>query len=615
MTANRLIIRHLCFTGPHKQPAQVLFKAGLNVVYGASETGKSFILEAIDFMLGGSRELRDIPQRVGYESIFLGVEDIGGSSFTLERATAGGKFRCYEGLHLGRPKDVEPITLSQKHSPTNHENVSTLLLKHIGLDGMRIRKNANGETHSLSFRNLAHLCLVTEGNIQKQGSPFETEQYQLRTKELSVLKLLLSGVDDSAVEPLEKQRTRRLSHTAKMEVIDDLLSESREKLAGLVGEGSDEEELTEQFGRLCTTIEREKRALDQSDYIYRNASAHRNELRRNLEDARERRAEIGELLERFQLLARHYHSDLVRLEGISESGTLVSAMDSQSCPLCGAEPDSQHATGGCDGDVDSVVEAADAESKKIRRLEAELADTVSQLHVEAEEFDELIPEIERKLEFAVDEIQAINPELKAQRVAYSELLERRSLVESALRQARNIADLEERRAELEGTPKIEQAANEPAPELSLSTLNTFSKLYEEVLSEWNFPNSDRVYFDGPTRDFVISGKPRGARGKGMRALSHAAFTVSLLEFTRRYDLPHPGFAVLDTPLLAYREPEGDEDDLTGTGVHEQFYRHLDALSESQVIVLENVDPPADVQESANCIFFSKNPRTGRYGFF
>ncbi|MGC1349937.1 MAG: hypothetical protein WA858_09170 [Xanthobacteraceae bacterium] len=34
------------------------------------KTGKSFILEALDFMLGAGADLRDIPERVGYDRIF-----------------------------------------------------------------------------------------------------------------------------------------------------------------------------------------------------------------------------------------------------------------------------------------------------------------------------------------------------------------------------------------------------------------------------------------------------------------------------------------------------------------------------------------------------------------
>ena len=355
MTVNRFILRHLAFTGPRRETAQITFNSGLNVVHGASETGKSFLGEAIDFMLGSSKPLRDIPERVGYETIFLGIEESDGSLFTLERATAGGRFRCYEGLHKARPRDLEAKTLSAKHNPTNHENVSMFLLGKIGLAGKKVRKNARGETNTLSFRNLAHLCLISEGDIQKQGSPIETEQYTSRTTELSTFKLLLTGIDDSAVEPEEAQRSKLLSRTAKIEVVDDLIVENRERLVGLIGEDDDENDLLEQVERLNRTLDRERAALDQSEDEYRAVASRRNEARRALEEARGRRAEIVELLERFQLLDDHYRSDLVRLEGIRESGALVSALDARRCPLCGAEPNEQHLDGDCDGNVEAVI--------------------------------------------------------------------------------------------------------------------------------------------------------------------------------------------------------------------------------------------------------------------
>lgn len=615
MTVNRLILRHIAFTGPKEETAHLAFNSGLNVIHGASETGKSFLVESIDFMLGSSKALRDIPERVGYETIFLGIEESNGALFTLERATAGGGFRCYEGLHTARPKDVVATTLGPRHNPTNHENVSMFLLEKIGLAGKRIRKNARGETNTLSFRNLAHLCLISEGEIQGERSPIETGQHISRTLEFSVFKLLLTGIDDSAIEPEEAQRTKRLSRTAKIEVIDDLIVENRQRLAGLVGEDDDDNDLSDQLQRLDQTLDLEKDLLDQSEQEYRAISSRRNEARRALEEARERRAEISELLKRFKLLDNHYQSDLVRLEGIRESGALVSVLDDHTCPLCGSEPNEQHLDGDCDGNVEAVIQAADAEVEKIKKLRDELADTVSQLNAEAQEYETLTPKLGEQLELAVGELQEVNPELKSQRAAYTELLNRRSSVEAALHTLTTISELEERRAELEESPATSPSQNEPASDLSLSTLNSFSKVYEEVLRGWNFPDADRVYFDQTSRDFVISGKPRGARGKGMRALSYAAFTVSLLEFTKRNALCHPGFAVLDTPLLAYREPDGDDDDLTGTDVHQRFYQQLNQISDRQIIILENVDPPSDIQSGGQSAFFSKNPRAGRYGFF
>jgi hypothetical protein len=615
MTGSTLTIRHLSFTGPKKEPAALEFGPGLNVVYGASETGKSFILESIDFMLGSSKPLRDIPERVGYDRLLLGIEVGDGSLFTLERAAAGGQFRCFGGLHLESPDNVKAITLSAKHNPTNSDNVSMFLLEKIGLDGKKIRKNARGESISLSFRNLAHLCLISEGVIQKQESPIEGGQVINRTSELSTFKLLLTGTDDSAVEPEEAEKTRRLSRSAKIEVIDELIAEHKERLIGLVGEEDDEKELIEQIAKLNQSISRERDILNESEEAYRVVLQRRNKVRRDLENARERRFEIDELLERFALLDSHYRSDLERLEGIREAGALVSALDAQSCPLCGAAPGSQHLDSDCDGNVDAVVSAADAESAKIHRLREELKQTVDQLNDEARDFDRLAPKMGEQLELALEELSDLNPSLSAQRAAYTELMDRRSSVQNALHILASISQLEDHRAELEITREAPSPEEPPSSELSLSTLNTFSRIYEEILRSWNFPELEGVYFDGASRDMVISGKARGARGKGMRALTHAAFSVALLEFTRRHELPHPGFVVLDTPLLAYREPEGDEDDLTGTDVHERFYETLDGYKDRQVIVLENVDPPKNVRDSDQSTFFSKNPHKGRYGFF
>ena len=50
---------------------------------------------------------------------------------------------------------ADPVSLGQRHSAGTGENISTFLLRLIGLDGKRVRKNAQNELQNLSFRNLA----------------------------------------------------------------------------------------------------------------------------------------------------------------------------------------------------------------------------------------------------------------------------------------------------------------------------------------------------------------------------------------------------------------------------------------------------------------------------
>lgn len=49
-------------------------------------------------MLRGKGPLRDIPERVGYDRILLGMENLNGKVFTIHRSMAGGSFTLFEGL-------------------------------------------------------------------------------------------------------------------------------------------------------------------------------------------------------------------------------------------------------------------------------------------------------------------------------------------------------------------------------------------------------------------------------------------------------------------------------------------------------------------------------------
>ena len=51
--APKIVLTGLTFTGSDHPAVAVSFKDGLNVLFGASNTGKTFTVKSIDFMLGG----------------------------------------------------------------------------------------------------------------------------------------------------------------------------------------------------------------------------------------------------------------------------------------------------------------------------------------------------------------------------------------------------------------------------------------------------------------------------------------------------------------------------------------------------------------------------------
>ncbi|MET8860406.1 hypothetical protein ABZW95_30125, partial [Streptomyces sp. NPDC004579] len=111
---------HLTFAGHDRAPAQVVFDPRLTVIYGASDTGKSFVTESIDYMLG-ARKLGMIPEADGYTQILLGVEFPDGSVVTLMRGPHSGKVSVYPsstGRRTGGSRSATSAATSIRASPT-----------------------------------------------------------------------------------------------------------------------------------------------------------------------------------------------------------------------------------------------------------------------------------------------------------------------------------------------------------------------------------------------------------------------------------------------------------------------------------------------------------------
>jgi hypothetical protein len=156
------------------------------------------------------------------------------------------------------------------------------------------------------------------------------------------------------------------------------------------------------------------------------------------------------------------------------------------------------------------------------------------------------------------------------------------------------------------------------------TGHEFALTVQSILEAWQFPGDPRVGFDLAAHDIRVNGKDRRANGKGVRALLHAAFKIGVLVFCRSRNLPHPGFVVLDNPLLTYREPlqqarhgplAPDEQALKASALNRHFYSYLDGIRDlGQVLVLENADPPVGLQ-GASVTIFTGGEDEGRFGFF
>lgn len=607
MSEGYLQLRKLLFTGP-RSAAGLEFTSGINVICGASDTGKSFLAESIDFMLGGS-ELREITERAQYAEVELDLRGSEGENWRFRRSSSGGNFKLVD---CNKPNSGEML-LKQNHAHGKTDNLSGFLLEKMGLLGKRILKSsAKATTQSLSFRNLARLVIVQEDEIQQRGSPFWGGQFTTKTAELATVKLLLTGIDDSAVVSATDAGPDNAQQIA---LIDELLVDITTEIEDI---GEERDELTSQLDRLEFSIDVQRESLSIAQRQLDNLLAKRRDALELRQGTQERMDEISDLLARFNLLREHYTIDIDRLEAVRESGSMFVHVDSIPCPLCGAAPQTQHLEGSCEGNVEAIVVAAIAEIEKIQRLLQELEDTVIDLRAEEESLRESLVAKDATYEELNKTIQeTLAPEVTNFRSSFSELVEERSSVQRAVDLFARQEKLESRKLSLqqdEGEKRDDEGTVKAGiPE---SVAHSLSQKVSSILKAWDFPGECHVFFDKQSTDFVIDGKPRGSRGKGLRAITHAAVSIALLEYCQEHGLSHPGFVVLDSPLLAYFKPEGDDDlILKGTDLKVRFYDYLINHHgvDSQVIIIENQHPPESMEERLSMTVFTGNPHEGRFG--
>jgi hypothetical protein len=605
-------LKDVSFLGFAIAPASISLNQGLNVICGASDTGKSFLIEAIDFLLGGG-DLRVIPELVGYDRVRIAINSSKYGIRTFERSVSGGNYKMYEGF-IGVRTDVgDWRTINVKHAAGREDNISGWLLGSIDLLNKLLRKNMRGECRSLSFRDLARLIIVNEQEIIRQGSPFLTGQYISKTVEKSALKLILTGIDDSEVVPTEAINQSESNDLAKAELLEQWIADLDDEITQ---HGFSRVELDEQLKTLELSISDSKEKLYLAQAQLNEMTTLRRDVVVQRENIKDRISDIKDMLVRFSLLKTQYLSDINRLLAIEESGSLFVHHERLPCPLCGASPDVQHISQECEVDVESIVLAAAAEMEKIRNLASDLDSTVSGLKVECERLAEEFDAAEVKLADVEGEIKrALTPQITYMQSNYSDYVDTRSRVVSYLSLFSRLDKMQTQKNELFiDTDDMEIDGKKVVTKLSTQVLHDFSKTVEKILRAWDFPNIGSVYFDEKVMDFVINDKLRGSRGKGLRAITHAAVTLGLLEFCKERSLPHPGFVVLDSPLLAYYKPEGEDDSLQGSTLKQKFYKYLiEEHSDSQVIIIENEHPPENFEKQLGLTVFTKNPQRGRFG--
>lgn len=596
------LLTKLVLTGKGLEPAVIEFKTGLNVITGPTSTGKSFIFDCINYMLGGQSLDRKPPEAETYDKIYLEIEsnDI---NYTLERATNGGQYNLFETKYENI-NSATPTLLLAKLVKENEKNISTFFLNLCNLGNKEIRKNKKGTKVALSFRDICHLSLIPETEITKIESPIFAKGGFQKPKELNVIKFLVTGQDDNSIiaEPDEKivQYKR-----GKIEILDELISSFSDKVD--TTKSQETEEQLELLEKNILALKKEQSDLLNQFAIY---DTRRKEFSKSIFNNETSLEHLNDTLSRSELLKEYYNSDVKRLNSTIEAGLLLSenTLNLTSCPYCHNEMKSVSS----EEEIILTITSCEKEAEKIAFLLSEVEESMLLLKNEKESIQRSITD-EKKTLLEIEKFidTNINGSLNKMANSFTELYAKRDEILKTKFKQESIDKFIEFKSEI--TSSILSKQENIFNELSTSIMYPISQRIYQILKECNYTDLNTVSFSEATFDFVIGSKNRNLSGKGERAITYATFVLALSEYltTKNYGF---GIPVFDSPLVTYRKPNSD-----GEGISEDlamdFYRYCATKSSSlQIIIFENEEPPEDILDKVNHIKFTRNKSVGRYGF-
>lgn len=590
--------------------ADLPFSDLFTFVFGASNTGKSFAVESLDFMLGGSRELPNISERKPYDRALLEFSLSTDEQIVLERALVGGEFSA-------SINGAEPIVLGARHSKNDESNLSNWLLGQLGMAQKEIARDKSATKKPLSFRDIARLCIVDETAIQSKTSPAESGDVSFAPLERNVFKYMLTGEDDSALVTILKPKDYATGRSAQVRLLEDMLLEVEGEIAESY---PDIDDLPDEYVKVQDELVEIEKQLAFARESSRDKLGRKMRLVTSINRDQQQVTDTNIALDSFEQLKRVYESDIARLESIEESGFLL-GLNGDDCPVCGASQEHQ-AHKQVLTQIEAARAAAEIEIAKVRAHAIELAATIKDTAKMLNITSERLHQAERSLTALESEISEGAPKTDDSLRRLSEVIPRRDRISRGMALSSRQVELTKQIAELKKKRQVRPPSTVHGG-LSTETANDFAAEVGTILKLWGFPGECRTFFDlSGTFDLIIDGKRRKDNGKGVRAITHAAFKVALMTYCRTRGLPHPGFLVLDSPLITYRDPitskggalAADEEILKGSDLRDRMFRHLGSLGDvGQVVVFDNTDPPTNADQFAQIQAFTNNAEAGRQG--
>lgn len=581
-------IKRLELSGSAVETKSIQFKKGLNVIFGSSDTGKTFIFQCINYMLGGSTPPKPIPESENYNLVGLVIETYEGKEYKLERSLQGGDFNLYDSL----TEDERVLAVSNQ---SKSETISSFLLNVCNINGKKIRRNKQGKIQNLYFQNLKKYFAVDEVEIVTEKSLLTTGQYIEKTFDMNTLRFLLTEEDDSSIISSLEVDSMDFKK-GKLELYNELISQLNEDL-----KDSEYQKIDEQIEKLDDSIKNYKEIYLSSKSELNKYDNEKDILVKAIYIQENELINKQEILTRAQLLRKQYICDIARLKATLEAGQYLDDTQTTNCPIC-------------DSNIKEIVNipeltmATNAEIMKINLLLRELEESQKIYTSEKDEIDNSLESNKKHLNEVVikiqDEIKVFLEDLSKNIKIYSDKKQELSRVKTL---KEKLDEYVQKRDAINVTDKKKAASKVVFQELTSALMAPIVQEIEDILKAISFdnPQNPKIGFSETLLDFVIGTKNRKDYGKGYRAILYASFVIALLQYFRNKSFKI-GFVLIDSPLNPYKADDKKDDGVLPNNLADNFYQYLhENIKNEQVILIENTPLSTELRKSVNHYEFTR----------
>lgn len=601
---DRFYIKQLRVSGGQHADSVVDFKLGVNLILGPSNTGKTLLVDCIDYIFGvqdhKSTAIRVKSAIEDYKTISLLLETLSGYSLLLQRDINNSKVYV-DSNHPNIKTDNYSVNHSAK------KNISTVLLSLIGIqETHKILKNQKGDIQNLTWRSLLHLFLIKQNDVPKESSILinSSAQTNLETSSMASLLYLINQHDATEVKKNDNKDIIKAKRDVLIEYIKKKITQLYEKQDNLMQIQSEYQNID-----LASKIKEIKEEIINIQEQINNVLSDSQKNTANIQRLSIKLSEAYSIANGFNSLKQQYDSDIQRIQFIIEGHNHLHDSKERFCPIC-------------DSRVEKILDpnyltSSDAELNKLNDSLSELSKAQRSIEEKIKAYHSSITKLEieqKQLNVLLN--STLYPKLDVLNSNLDEYVRIKSIQHDIATLAIEINMYKEELFEKENTVIPKETEYKIKESYEFEIIKKFEDILTHAIKQSKFEKASYITFNRDMFDLELNGKPKVAfAGGGYCSVLNTLVAFSMLQLLIQVNGLAPNFLIVDSALSQLSESKyKDSSDM----IKRNFIKYLATNSQNiQVILVEHEEKiPQGIKEieTANIIEFTKDKNNGRYGF-